>query len=127
MAEHFGHQGGRGLLSSMSCGVAGPAGLLQEELKCPICVETIQDAFVTACGHTFCYPCISTHLKNKHSCPSCSNYLTQEHIHPNFLLNKVSGTKAEQWQCFSYQCFTVLASVKMTACAPFVHWDLGHG
>lgn len=60
-----------------------------DELACPICVETIEDAFVTPCGHTFCYKCISTHLKNRSNCPSCGAHLVQEHIHPNFLLSKV--------------------------------------
>jgi E3 ubiquitin-protein ligase RFWD2 len=58
-------------------------------LACPICVETIEDAFVTPCGHTFCFKCISTHLKNKSSCPSCGAHLVQDQVHPNFLLNKV--------------------------------------
>jgi E3 ubiquitin-protein ligase RFWD2 len=61
-----------------------------EDLACPICVETIEDAFATPCGHTFCFKCISTHLKNKSTCPSCSAHLVQDQIHPNFLLNKVT-------------------------------------
>jgi E3 ubiquitin-protein ligase RFWD2 len=60
-----------------------------EDLACPICVETIEDAFATPCGHTFCFKCISTHLKNKSTCPSCGAHLVQDQIHPNFLLNKV--------------------------------------
>ncbi|KAF5825275.1 hypothetical protein DUNSADRAFT_12433, partial [Dunaliella salina] len=56
---------------------------------CPICVDTIHDAFVTTCGHTFCYQCITTHLKHRRNCPSCGNYLTTDHIYPNFLLSKV--------------------------------------
>lgn len=60
-----------------------------DDLACPICVETIEDAFATPCGHTFCFKCISTHLKNKSTCPSCGAHLVQDHIHPNFLLNKV--------------------------------------
>ncbi|KAK8931182.1 E3 ubiquitin-protein ligase COP1 [Platanthera zijinensis] len=31
----------------------------------------------TACGHSFCYMCIVTHLQNKSDCPCCSNYLTK--------------------------------------------------
>eukprot|EP00879_Flechtneria_rotunda_P016905 GHRR01017696.1.p1 GENE.GHRR01017696.1~~GHRR01017696.1.p1 ORF type:complete len:867 (+),score=461.27 GHRR01017696.1:375-2975(+) len=60
-----------------------------EDLACPICVETIEDAFATPCGHTFCYKCISTHLKNRSNCPSCGAHLTQDRIHPNFLLSKL--------------------------------------
>ena len=74
-----------------------PPPLTPEDITCPICVETITDPFVTSCGHTFCYKCITTHLKHKSSCPSCSNYLTQDHIYPNFLLNKVTGLGAGVW------------------------------
>ena len=48
-----------------------PLGFNPEELNCPICQEVISDPFVTTCGHTFCYKCLSTHLATKSSCPSC--------------------------------------------------------
>ncbi|PNH09264.1 E3 ubiquitin-protein ligase [Tetrabaena socialis] len=79
----------------MGCGADGgaqqpllPLGLSPEDVSCPICVEAISDPFVTSCGHTFCYRCIATQLRHKHSCPSCGAYLTADHIYPNFLLNK---------------------------------------
>uniref|UniRef100_A0ACD5Z5S9 Uncharacterized protein n=1 Tax=Avena sativa TaxID=4498 RepID=A0ACD5Z5S9_AVESA len=49
----------------------------------------IKDAFLTACGHSFCYMCIVTHLTHKSDCPCCSNYLTKAQLYPNFLLDKV--------------------------------------
>jgi E3 ubiquitin-protein ligase RFWD2 len=73
---------------------AGAAEDVDSICSCPICVETIQDAFVTPCGHTFCYKCISTHLKNKSNCPSCGAHLVQDHIHPNFLLSKVRNNNS---------------------------------
>ncbi|KAK8926671.1 E3 ubiquitin-protein ligase COP1 [Platanthera zijinensis] len=63
--------------------------LLDKDLLCPICMGTIKDAFLTACGHSFCYMCIVTHLQNKSDCPCCSNYLTKNLLYPNFLLNKL--------------------------------------
>jgi E3 ubiquitin-protein ligase RFWD2 len=72
--------------------LAVPPGFNPEELSCPICQEVISDPFVTTCGHTFCYRCIDTHLQHRSSCPSCAAYLVRDHIHPNFLLNKVSVT-----------------------------------
>lgn len=60
-----------------------------DELACPICVELIEDPFATPCGHTFCFRCISTHLRNRSNCPSCGAHLVQDSIHPNFLLSKV--------------------------------------
>ncbi|CAN6279854.1 unnamed protein product [Urochloa humidicola] len=64
----------------------GPA---DRDLLCPICMATIKDAFLTACGHSFCYMCIVTHLSHKSDCPCCGHYLTKAQLYPNFLLDKV--------------------------------------
>ncbi len=66
-------------------------GVSSSDLYCPICCDVIVDAFVTSCGHTFCHACLSTHLRNKRACPSCSAYITEDSVYPNFLLNKVRG------------------------------------
>ncbi|KAL8461499.1 hypothetical protein ACS0TY_032829 [Phlomoides rotata] len=63
--------------------------LLDKDILCPICMQIIKDAFLTACGHSFCYMCIVTHLQNKSDCPCCSHFLTTNHLYPNFLLNKL--------------------------------------
>ncbi|KAM3283421.1 E3 ubiquitin-protein ligase COP1 isoform X1 [Capsicum chacoense] len=60
-----------------------------KDILCPICMQIIKDAFLTACGHSYCYMCIVTHLQNKSDCPCCSHYLTTNHMYPNFLLNKL--------------------------------------
>ncbi|OIT01716.1 PREDICTED: E3 ubiquitin-protein ligase COP1-like [Nicotiana attenuata] len=62
---------------------------LDRELLCPICMQIIKDAFLTSCGHSFCYMCIITHLHNKSDCPCCSHYLTTSQLYPNFLLDKL--------------------------------------
>lgn len=72
-----------------------PLGLAEDDLNCPICVDRLREPFVTPCGHAFCFPCITTHLGFKRSCPSCSAYLKPEQIFPNFLLNKVLQGAAE--------------------------------
>ncbi|KAL0398810.1 UNVERIFIED_CONTAM: E3 ubiquitin-protein ligase COP1 [Sesamum radiatum] len=61
---------------------------VDKDMLCPICMQIIKDAFLTACGHSFCYMCIVTHLQNKSDCPCCSHFLTANHLYPNFLLNK---------------------------------------
>lgn len=70
---------------------ARDAGLseLDKDFLCPICMQVIKDAFLTACGHSFCYMCIITHLRNKNDCPCCAHYLTTNQLFPNFLLDKV--------------------------------------
>ncbi|KAI8002007.1 E3 ubiquitin-protein ligase COP1 [Camellia lanceoleosa] len=70
---------------------------LDKDFLCPICMQIIKDAFLTACGHSFCYMCIVTHLRNKSDCPCCGHYLTTNHLFPNFLLNKLlKETSARQ-------------------------------
>ncbi|KAJ8666879.1 hypothetical protein QAD02_008541 [Eretmocerus hayati] len=56
---------------------------------CPICFETIEEAHVTRCGHTFCYKCIVKSLEALGRCPKCNINLTQQEIFPNFLLNEL--------------------------------------
>ncbi|XP_050206740.1 E3 ubiquitin-protein ligase COP1 isoform X1 [Mercurialis annua] len=60
-----------------------------KDFLCPICMQIIKDAFLTACGHSFCYMCIITHLRNKNDCPCCTQYLTTNQLFPNFLLQKL--------------------------------------
>ncbi|KAG2716877.1 hypothetical protein I3843_03G149600 [Carya illinoinensis] len=62
---------------------------LDKDLLCPICMQTIKDAFLTVCGHSFCYMCIVIHLRNKSDCPCCSHHLTLHQLFPNFLLDKL--------------------------------------
>ncbi|KAI9177683.1 hypothetical protein LWI28_018074 [Acer negundo] len=70
---------------------------LDKDMLCPICMQIIKDAFLTACGHSFCYMCIITHLRNKSDCPCCSHYLTNNQLYPNFLLDKLlKKTSARQ-------------------------------
>lgn len=68
---------------------AGSAGEIDRDLLCPICMGVVKDAFLTSCGHSFCYMCIVTHLNNKSDCPCCTHYLTKSNLFPNFLLDKV--------------------------------------
>lgn len=74
-------------------------GLAEDDFSCPICMSMIRDPFVTDCGHTFCFQCITMHLVNKKSCPCCSTYVTADKIHPNFLLHKVCSCKDRVFCC----------------------------
>ncbi|KZV51230.1 hypothetical protein F511_05887 [Dorcoceras hygrometricum] len=62
---------------------------IDRDVLCPICMQIIRDAFLTSCGHSFCYMCIVTHLQNKSDCPCCSQFLTAKQLYPNFLLSKL--------------------------------------
>ncbi|KAG5081446.1 hypothetical protein AAZX31_02G251400 [Glycine max] len=68
-----------------------------KDFLCPICMQIIKDPFLTACGHSFCYMCIITHLRNKSDCPCCGDYLTNTNLFPNLLLDKLlKKTSARQ-------------------------------
>ncbi len=88
-----------------------PLGLSSKDLQCPICVETIHEAFVTSCGHSFCHACLSMHLQHRPSCPSCGAFLTMELCYPNFLLNKV------RWRPHEH-CAAQHISPSPSYCAP---------
>ncbi|KAJ8749217.1 hypothetical protein K2173_018691 [Erythroxylum novogranatense] len=68
---------------------AGSMSELDKDFLCPICMQIIKDAFLTACGHSFCYMCIITHLRNKTDCPCCAHFLTANQLFPNLLLQKL--------------------------------------
>ena len=55
---------------------------------CPICFDLISEAYITKCGHTFCYQCITKSIEIGKKCPKCNFTLpSQDQIFPNFLLN----------------------------------------
>ncbi|KAJ2158073.1 hypothetical protein GGF46_004038 [Coemansia sp. RSA 552] len=58
-------------------------------MGCPICLEAMREAFMTACGHSFCYQCISRHLEERQNCPSCQRAVDKDQVYPNFALNKL--------------------------------------
>ncbi|GAB2212651.1 hypothetical protein Droror1_Dr00020630 [Drosera rotundifolia] len=62
---------------------------MEREILCPICMQVIKDAFLTACGHSFCYMCIVSHLREKSDCPCCGRFLARNHVYPNFALDKL--------------------------------------
>eukprot|EP00898_Chlorokybus_atmophyticus_P007387 jgi/Chlat1/764/Chrsp104S01239 len=62
---------------------------IDKDLACPICMGEMRDAFMTSCGHSFCYGCIVQHLKSRSNCPCCAQFISQDHLFPNFLLNKL--------------------------------------
>ncbi|KAJ8428030.1 hypothetical protein Cgig2_027636 [Carnegiea gigantea] len=62
---------------------------VDRDLVCPICMQVIKDAFLTACGHSYCYMCVATHLRNRNDCPCCGRYLTPNLIFPNFAVDKL--------------------------------------
>ncbi|XP_073449512.1 E3 ubiquitin-protein ligase COP1 isoform X3 [Aquarana catesbeiana] len=56
------------------------------DFVCPICFDMIEEAYMTKCGHSFCYKCIHQSLEDNNRCPKC-NYVVDniDHLYPNFL------------------------------------------
>lgn len=60
------------------------------DFLCSICFEIIKEAYITRCGHTFCYVCILRSIETIKKCPKCNISLpSPDHIFPNFLLNEL--------------------------------------
>lgn len=64
---------------------------LESDLTCPVCKSLLRDPFVSACGHAFCYACVSQHLGQRKSCPTCTAYLTFDLVFPNFALQRLAA------------------------------------
>uniref|UniRef100_A0A8C6I0U6 RING-type domain-containing protein n=1 Tax=Mus spicilegus TaxID=10103 RepID=A0A8C6I0U6_MUSSI len=49
-----------------------------------------EEAYMTKCGHSFCYKCIHQSLEDNNTCPKC-NYVVDnvDHLYPNFLANEL--------------------------------------
>ncbi|KAH6589984.1 hypothetical protein BASA50_009685 [Batrachochytrium salamandrivorans] len=62
---------------------------------CRICLDVINEAYMTSCGHSFCFICIQQQLAIKPQCPACSNPVDDGQVYPNFTLNRMI-TKTHQ-------------------------------
>ncbi|XP_063544198.1 E3 ubiquitin-protein ligase COP1-like [Cydia strobilella] len=79
--------------SSSSAALGGLGGSLEDkdcELLCPVCFELIDEAYVTRCGHSFCYACIAKSVEQHRRCPKCGAAVaSRDHMFPNFMLNEL--------------------------------------
>jgi hypothetical protein len=52
---------------------------IRRHYKCPICLGMIRHCVETACGHTFCQPCIAEWFldKSRKKCPACREPVTR--------------------------------------------------
>lgn len=55
--------------------------IVHEETECAVCLETIQRAAVTACGHMFCQNCINQVVQFQKKCPLCRKKLSLKQVH----------------------------------------------
>eukprot|EP01113_Clastostelium_recurvatum_P045490 TRINITY_DN7821_c0_g1_i1.p1 TRINITY_DN7821_c0_g1~~TRINITY_DN7821_c0_g1_i1.p1 ORF type:complete len:243 (-),score=33.02 TRINITY_DN7821_c0_g1_i1:46-774(-) len=60
-------------------GVEAPS---EESGKCMLCLEGRKDTTATACGHLFCWTCITEWCSTKPECPLCRQPLTMQGLIP---------------------------------------------
>ncbi|XP_016857553.1 E3 ubiquitin-protein ligase COP1 isoform X6 [Homo sapiens] len=110
----------RPLLAPLCNGLINSYEDKSNDFVCPICFDMIEEAYMTKCGHSFCYKCIHQSLEDNNRCPKC-NYVVDniDHLYPNFLVNElilkqkqrfeekrfkldhsVSSTNGHRWQIF---------------------------
>uniref|UniRef100_A0A5F8HJ17 E3 ubiquitin-protein ligase COP1 n=1 Tax=Monodelphis domestica TaxID=13616 RepID=A0A5F8HJ17_MONDO len=110
----------RPLLTPLCNGLINSYEDKSNDFVCPICFDMIEEAYMTKCGHSFCYKCIHQSLEDNNRCPKC-NYVVDniDHLYPNFLVNElilkqkqrfeekrfkldhsVSSTNGHRWQIF---------------------------
>lgn len=53
--------------------------------SCPICMNSLDEACSTICGHVFCQSCIKQAIKSQKKCPTCRRKLTTSNFHRVFL------------------------------------------
>ncbi|XP_075770098.1 tripartite motif-containing protein 10-like isoform X3 [Pelodiscus sinensis] len=75
---------------------ATPAQEIQEESKCPICLEYLTDPVSTDCGHSFCRGCITQHCEtwgklgsDPLCCPSCKARIQKGSLQSNHQLANI--------------------------------------
>ncbi|XP_075769722.1 tripartite motif-containing protein 10-like [Pelodiscus sinensis] len=73
-----------------------PAREIQEESKCPICLDYLTDPVSTDCGHSFCRGCITqyceAHTQRDYDslyCPSCRTQIQKEALRNNYQLANI--------------------------------------
>ena len=60
---------------------------LLQEADCPICLQRMQEPYVTRCGHSFCHTCLQRHLGESMAfCPTCRKECTVLEVAPNYAL-----------------------------------------
>lgn len=51
-----------------------------EIFDCPVCLETVDDAIVTKCGHIMCRICGAQQVDKNRNCPLCKTSLTMHDL-----------------------------------------------
>jgi hypothetical protein len=50
---------------------------LELEFQCTVCLNPIDDCYITRCGHVYCKKCIEETINRHHRCPFCNQELKE--------------------------------------------------
>jgi len=78
---------------------------IMEDLTCPVCFSTLEQTFMTPCGHNFCKGCIEECLDRKTQCPCCNASTQKTQILKNHHLDSLISTILEAREKASKQYF----------------------
>ncbi|XP_019355733.2 E3 ubiquitin-protein ligase COP1 isoform X2 [Alligator mississippiensis] len=89
----------RPLLTPLCNGLLNSYEDKSNDFVCPICFDMIEEAYMTKCGHSFCYKCIHQSLEDNNRCPKC-NYVVDniDHLYPNFLVNELILKQKQRYE-----------------------------
>ncbi|KAK3816736.1 MAG: hypothetical protein JOS17DRAFT_758815 [Linnemannia elongata] len=62
---------------------------MAEEIKCPICLGTMERPVSTGCNHTFCHECILHALSRSDGCPLCKSHVHKRGLNKVYHLEQV--------------------------------------
>ncbi|XP_039614030.1 E3 ubiquitin/ISG15 ligase TRIM25-like isoform X1 [Polypterus senegalus] len=66
--------------------------VLQDEITCPVCLDTLTDPVTLHCGHSFCLKCLTDHWDQSQECicPQCRHFfIPRPELHRNNILDEV--------------------------------------
>jgi len=76
-SSHVDTNGTRDLLQTLESSVDD----LRSLVTCRICLRLLYEPYTIACGHTFCYGCLSQWFVNnraRKTCPDCRHHVTRQ-------------------------------------------------
>ena len=91
---------------------------LEHEFTCTICLNPINDCYITRCGHVYCYRCIEEAVNRHHRCPFCNQELKDfkqdvfKNYHFNTLKKIIDDEKLKENQKYLNKVFEKIAKQK---------------